>query len=562
MSANGSPGEFDYDWIVIGSGFGGSVSALRLAQKGYRVAVLECGRRYRDEDFAKSAWNLRRYFWMPKLGMRGIFRLTFFKDVMIASGSGVGGGSLGYANTLYRPRPAFFKDRQWGEMADWETELVPHYEEAERMLGVVHYDREGAADHLLREYAEATGVGDTFKVPNVGVYFGEPGKTVEDPFFGGEGPERTGCIRCGNCMIGCRYGAKNTLVKNYLWFAEQAGVEVIPERMVTDIKPLGSEDGSDGYELTSRRSGAWFRRRTGTLKARGVVIAAGALGTNKLLADARHRATLPRLSGQVGAVVRTNSESIQAVTAKNDDHDFTKSVAITSSIYPDPDTHIEVVTYGRGGDLMSRLFTPMTGNGTRVTRPLKWIGAMLRHPLNTLRLLSPFKWSRRTVILLVMQTTDAAMHLVAKRRIFGRGIRLQTEQDPERPNPTFIPVAEDAANWFAKRVNGVAQSSICESTMNIPTTAHILGGAVIGSDPEHGVVDERNRVFGYENMLICDGSAVPANPGVNPSLTITALAEHAMAAVARAPSLEAQAEGRSDSGQAPASDRDLMAKPS
>jgi cholesterol oxidase len=523
--------KYDYDWIVIGSGFGGSVSALRLAQKGYRVAVLECGRRYRDEDFAKSAWNLRRYFWMPKLGLRGIFRLTFFKDVMIASGCGVGGGSLGYANTLYRPRPAFFKDRQWVEMADWESELVPHYQEAERMLGVVHYDREGAADHLLREYAEATGVGDTFKVPNVGVFFGEPGQTVEDPFFGGEGPERTGCIRCGNCMIGCRYGAKNTLVKNYLWFAEREGVEVIPERMVTDLKPLGSEDGADGYEVTSRRSGAWVRRDPNTLTARGVVVAAGALGTNKLLAEARHRGTLPRLSSQVGAVVRTNSESIQAVTAKNDDHDFTKSVAITSSIYPDPDTHIEVVTYGRGGDLMSRLFTPMTGNGTRVTRPLKWIGAMLRHPLNTLRLLSPFKWSRRTVILLVMQTTDAAMHLVAKRRIFGRGIRLQTEQDPERPNPTYIPVAEDAANWFARRVNGVAQSSIAESTLNIPTTAHILGGAVIGSGPERGVIDERNRVFGYENLLVCDGSAVPANPGVNPSLTITALAEHAMEAI-------------------------------
>jgi cholesterol oxidase len=531
VPGNGSPGEFDYDWIVIGSGFGGSVSALRLAQKGYRVAVLECGRRYRDEDFAKSAWNLRRYFWMPRLGMRGIFRLTVFKDVMIASGSGVGGGSLGYANTLYRPRPAFFKDRQWGEMTDWERELLPHYEEAERMLGVVHYDREGAADHLLREYAEATGVGDTFQVPNVGVFFGEPGKTVADPFFGGEGPERTGCIRCGNCMIGCRYGAKNTLVKNYLWFAENAGVEVIPERMVTDLRPLGAEDGSDGYEITSRRSGAWFRRQTGTLTARGVVVAAGALGTNKLLAETRHRGSLPRLSDRVGAVVRTNSESIQAVTAKDDDHDFTKSVAITSSIYPDPDTHIEVVTYGRGGDLISRLFTPMTGEGTRVTRPLKWIGAMLRHPLNTLRLLSPFRWSRRTVILLVMQTTDAAMHLVAKRRIFGRGIRLQTEQDPERPNPTFIPAAEHAAKWFAERIGGMPQSGITESSLNIPTTAHILGGAVIAPDPERGVVDERNRVFGYENLLVCDGSAVPANPGVNPSLTITALAEHAMEAV-------------------------------
>jgi cholesterol oxidase len=522
----------DFDWVVIGSGFGGSVSALRLAEKGYRVAVLECGRRYEDEDFAKSAWNLRRYFWMPRLGLRGIFRMTAFKDVFIVSGSGVGGGSLGYANTLYRARPAFFRDEQWKGLGDWESELDPHYETAERMLGVSTYQGVGPADELLSEYADEIGVSETFKPTRVGAFFGQPGVEVDDPYFGGEGPRRSGCIRCGSCMIGCRHNAKNTLVKNYLWFAEKLGVEVLPERMVTDIRPAGAADGSDGYEVTSRRSGAWLtRRRPQTLTARGVVFAAGPLGTNKLLADCRQRGSLPRLSDRIGYVVRTNSESIQAVTAPDDRRDFATSVAITSSIYPDPDTHVEVVTYGRGGDLMSRLFTPATGPGTRATRPLKWIGAMLRHPLKALRLLWPFGWSRRTVILLVMQTTDAAMRLVAKPRRLGRGVSLQTEQDPERPNPTFIPAAADAAEWFADRIGGTAQSGITESSLNIPTTAHILGGAVIAADPAHGVVDADNRVFGYDNLMVCDGSAVPANPGVNPSLTITALAERAMSHV-------------------------------
>ena len=518
----------DYDWVVVGSGFGGSVSALRLAEKGYKVAVLECGRRFEDEDFAETAWNMRRYFWMPKLGMRGIFRMTLFKDVFIVSGSGVGGGSLGFANTLYRARPEFFKDPQWGELADWGEELRPHYDTAERMLGVADYEGMTPADQLLKEYGEELGVGDSFDHTRVGIFFGTPGREVPDPYFGGEGPARSGCVRCGSCMVGCRHGAKNTLVKNYLWFAERLGVEVVSERAVTEIRPLGCGDGSDGYAVTSERSGAWLRKRRDTVTARGVVVAAGPLGTNKLLADCKHSGALGRLSERLGYVVRTNSESIQAVTARDDDRDFARSVAITSSIYPDPDTHIEVVTYGEAGDAISRLFTPMTGPGTRFTRPLKWIGAMLRHPLQTIRLLWPSKWSRRTVILLVMQTLDTAMRLVPKRRLLGRGVRLQTEQDPERPNPTYIPAAEHAARWFAERIGGIPQSGLTESARNIPTTAHILGGAVIGADSEHGVLDARNRVFGYENLLVCDGAAIPANPGVNPSLTITAKAEHAM----------------------------------
>jgi cholesterol oxidase len=522
---------FDFDWLVIGSGFGGSVSALRLAEKGYSVGVLESGRRYEDEDFAESAWQLRRYYWMPRIGLRGIFRITPFKDVLIVSGSGVGGGSLGFANTLYRARPAFFSHPQWDGLAeDWERELTPHYDTAERMLGVTTYEGIGPADALLRDFAEEIGVAETWSNTRVGVYFGPEGEEVDDPYFGGEGPRRTGCLRCGQCMIGCRHGAKNTLRKNYLWFAERLGVRIDPERTVTDIRPLGPGDGTEGYEITSERSGAVLRRQRRTVRARGIVLAAGALGTNKLLRTCKDRGSLPRLSDRLGELVRTNSESIMAVTAPDDSRDFAKSVAITSSIYPDPNTHVEVVTYGRGGDSVSALFTLMTGQGSRFSRPLLWLGQAVRHPLELLRTFWPFRWSRRTVILLVMQSLDNAIRLVPKRRLLG-GIRLQTEQDPERPNPTFIPVANQVAEWFAERIGGFAQGGLTESLANIPTTAHILGGAVIGSDASTGVVDPRHRVFGYENLLVCDGAAVPANPGVNPSLTITAMAERAMADV-------------------------------
>jgi cholesterol oxidase len=524
----------DYDWLVIGSGFGGSVAALRLAEKGYSVGILECGRRFEDEDFADSSWNFRRYYWMPKLGMRGILRMTLFKDVFVVSGCGVGGGSLGYANTLYRARPQFFADPQWAEMDSWETALAPHYETAERMLGVTDYVGEGPADQLLRDFGVELGVADTYDNTRVGIFFGEPGKEVDDPYFGGEGPPRRGCIRCGSCMIGCRHNAKNTLRKNYLWFAEKRGVEIHPERTVVDVRPLGAADGGDGYAVTSERSGAWFRRRRRSHTAAGVVVAAGALGTNSLLQNCKRSGSLPRLSDRLGELVRTNSESIMAVTAPDDSRDFTKSVAITSSIYPDPDTHIEVVTYGKGADSMSLLFTLMTGPGGRLTRPLQWIAAAIRHPIRLAKTVWPFRWSRRTVILLVMQSLDNAIRLRPKRRLLGRGVRLQTEQDPEKPNPTFIPIANSAAEWFAERTGGTPQGGLTESLLNIPTTAHILGGAAIGPDPERGVVDAAGRAFGYRNLLVCDGAAVPANPGVNPSLTITALAEHAMSRVPEA----------------------------
>ncbi len=520
--------QFDFDWVVVGSGFGGSVSALRLAEKGYSVGVLECGKRFRDEDFPKSTWDLRRYFWAPRLGLKGIFRLTQFKDVAVVSGCGVGGGSLGYANTLYVPPTEFFNDPQWADLEDWERTLAPHYAEAQRMLGVNEVRQDDPADQLLRELGEHLGVGDTYRKTPVGVYQDNPGKTVPDPFFGGEGPDRTGCLQCGRCMVGCPHGAKNTLVKNYLWLAERRGVKIQPERTVTEVRPLGALDGSDGYAITSEHSGLLPGRRKRTITARGVVFAAGPLGTNKLLQRCRLGGALPKVSARLGELVRTNSEMILAVTVPEDyPEDLTRRVAITSSIYPDAHTHIETVTYGKAGDSMSTLYTLLVGDGTKVTRPFKLLGQILRHPGKFARIMWPKGWSERTIIVLVMQTLDNAIALRPKRTRNG-GVRLTTEQDPERPNPTFIPVANEAAEWLAKRTGGIAQSSVSEALFNVPNTAHILGGATIGHSPEDGVVDSRQRVFGYENLLVCDGSAVPANVGVNPSLTIAALAEHAM----------------------------------
>jgi cholesterol oxidase len=522
---------FDHDWLVIGSGFGGSVSALRLAQKGYSVGVLECGRRFADHEFPKSTGDFRRYFWRPRLGMKGIFRISNFKDVAVVSGCGVGGGSLGYANTLYVPPKGFFQDRQWGQMQDWESALAPHYAEAQRMLGVTMNDHDDPADQLLKELGEELGVGDTYKKTPVGVFFGEPGRTVPDPFFGGEGPDRTGCQLCGRCMVGCPHGSKNTLVKNYLHLAERRGVRITPERTVIDVRPLGAGDGSEGYEVESVRSGAWLMKDRRIHRARSVVVAAGPLGTNTLLQKCRLSGSLGRISSRLGELVRTNSEAILAVTVPEGYRDdLVRRVAITSSIYPDANTHIETVTYGNDGDSMRRLYTLLTGDGTRMTRPMKLVGQALMHPRRLWTLLRAKNWSRRTIIILVMQTLDNAMALRPRRGPLG-SFWLQTEQDPERPNPTFIPVANQAAEWFAKRTGGIAQSSVMEALLNIPTTAHILGGAVIGSDVSEGVVDAHQRVFGYENLLICDGSVIPANVGVNPSLTITALAEHAMSFV-------------------------------
>lgn len=526
MTANG----LDYDWIIVGSGFGGSVSALRLSEKGYKVAVLECGHRYADHEYARSAWNLRRFLWAPAVGLRGIFRLTPFRDVFIATGSAVGGGSAVYANTLYRAKPAFFENPQWKGLGDWNEALQPHYDTAERMLGVTTVPFGSDGQELLKEVGEHFGVADTFTRTPVGVYFGEPGKKVPDPYFGGEGPERTGCLKCGACMVGCRHGAKNTLLKNYLWFAEKRGAQVVADCEVTDIRPIGAADGSDGYRVTTRVPGSWFDKGSAIFTTRGVIVAAGALGTNRLLLKCKASGSLPRLSDRLGELVRTNSESILGITLPDDSKAPWNDVAISASIHPRPDTHIEFCTYGERADFISLLLAPLTGNGTRITRPLMLLGSILRHPWRFVKGRWPFGWSRRSLIVLVMQTSDNAIAFRATRGPFG-GFGMRTEQDPEKPNPTFIDVANEAAEWLAERTGGIPHSGFLEAFANIPTTAHILGGAAIGADATRGVVDTRHRAFGYRNFLITDGAAMPANPGVNPSLTITALAEHAMSHV-------------------------------
>lgn len=522
---------YDCDWLVVGSGFGGSVAALRLAEKGYRVIVLESGRRFRDEDFAATTWNLKRYFWMPALGLRGILRLTFFKDIVAGSGAGVGGGSLVYANTLYRAKPAFFRNPQWAELNDWSAVLAPHYDTAERMLGVQTVPFDSAGQQLLKQMGAHFGVEDTWTRTPCAVFFGQAGVKVADPYFAGAGPDRTGCTRCGSCMVGCQVGAKNTLLKNYLWFAEKQGATILPDREVAEIRPLDGGDGSAGYAVATRRPGAWLFGTQRTYRARGVVVAAGAIGSNQLLAQCKHSGTLPHISVRLGQLVRTNSESILAVTLPDDRLKPAEDVAISSSIHPGQDTHIEFVTYGAGGDLMSALFTLLTGPGNRLTRPMRLLGNVLRHPLDFLKTLWPVGWGRRTLVLLVMQTLDNAISFRARRRWFGRGIALTTRQDADKPNPTFIAAGNQAAAWLARHTGGLAQSTLMEAAANVPSTAHLLGGVAIGRDAASGVVDANGCVFGYRKLIVCDGSIMPANPGVNPSLTITALAEHVMSCI-------------------------------
>jgi cholesterol oxidase len=522
----------DTDWVVIGSGFGGSVSAMRLAEKGHRVQILERGEHFRTEqEMPRSSWDLRKYLYVPRLGLRGLFRLTFFKDVFVMSGAGVGGGSLVYAMTLYVPPKAFFEDRQWAGLADWSAELAPHYETAQRMLGVTDVTEDDPADQLLKEYAEEIGVGDSYRKARVGAYLDNPGETTADPYFGGQGPERMGCSRIGRCMLGCPQGSKNSTDKNYLHFAQKFGATIAPGREVTSIRPIGSGDGGDGWEVTHQATGRWWRKDVRVTRSAGVVLSGGALGTNELLARCRHNGDLPNLSPRLGELVRTNSEAILVVTVpKGRVEALTRRVAITSSIYPDPHTHIETVTYGAGGGAIRNLFTVLTGGGTRVTRPLKWLGQLVRHPGWVAELLLKPGWGERSIVVLVMQSLDNSMRLVATPRR-GGGVKLQTQQDPENPNPTFIPAANAFTEWLARKTGGSPGSAVPEALLSIPTTAHILGGAPIGRDAASGVIDRDHRVFGYQNLLVCDGAAVPANVGVNPSLTITALSERAISRV-------------------------------
>lgn len=522
---------FDEDVVIVGSGFGGSVAALRLTEKGYRVRVFEAGRRFADEDFAKTSWDVRRYLWAPALGCFGVQRIHRLPHVMILAGAGVGGGSLNYANTLYEPGAAFFADPQWASIRDWRTALAPHYATARRMLGVVdRYPHDGPVERIMAGAAEDLGVGATFRRAPVGVWFGEPGKRVADPFFGGEGPERTGCTLCGNCMVGCRVGAKNTLVKNYLALAERHGAVIEPLRTVTEVREL--PDG--GFSVTTRRSGAWFRRREQTVTAREVVLAAGTWGTQQILHRMKASGALPRISDAVGRLTRTNSEALDGAVAVRvpERVELARGVAITTSFHVDDRTHVENVRYGPGSNLMGALATVLVpGDRALPGRLAALAGQVLRRPVQALRLASLRRWSERGIIALVMQTADNSLTLSLRRRL-GR-TRLTSAQGHGAPNPSHLPEAHRAARAIAARlqreggVPAAARGSWPE-VFGIPLTAHFLGGAVISGAPEEGVVDEYQRVWGHPGLHVVDGAAVPANPGVNPSLTITALAEHAL----------------------------------
>lgn len=517
----------DHDWVVIGSGFGGSVAALRLAERGHRIAVFERGRAYADEDLPSSASDRRRFVWAPVLGLRGIMRNVLFRDVFSSTQTGVGGGSLMYGGVLFRPHEAFFTHPQWSALADWEEVLEPHYSLAERMLGASATPWNSVTSGLSREVADR--FAGTFTPAPVAVFFGEPGVTVQDPYFGGEGPPRTGCTRCGRCMTGCRVGAANRLTKNYLWFAQKFGARVIAEREVVDVIPLGAPDGSDGYRITTRESRGILRGRRITTTTRGVVFAGGAVGTNALLAECKQRGSLPGLSDRLGHLARTNSEAVLSVLLPEDLGTW-RDVTASSRVIIDGDTQIEFLTYGPGGDFMRLLFTVLVAEGRGLRRLLAWLGLVARHPRRWVSTLQA-GWGARTLMMLVMQPRDNAIRFVAGKRFLGRGSRLTTRADEQRPAPTHIDSGHRVARWLAERTGGIAQGSIFEVFGHRPMTAHVLGGAVIGTDPSSGVVDSHLRVFGYRNMIVCDAAALPANPGVNPALTITALAEHAMSQI-------------------------------
>ncbi len=523
--------DLDFDVLVIGSGFGGSVTALRLTEKGYRVGVVEAGARFEDDDYADTNWSLTRYLFRPEVGCYGIQRIDLLTDAMILSGAGVGGGSLVYANTLYEPLDAFYRDPSWAHIADWKGELEPYYDQAKRMLGVVTNPLRTHADDLMEETAKEMGVGDTFHPTPVGVFFGGPehrgGDSVPDPYFGGAGPARNACIGCGECMTGCRHNAKNTLVKNYLYLAEQQGARVMPLTTVTRL----AQRAGGGYDVDVRYTKAKVGRAAvrRTLTADQVVLAASALGTQRLLHRMKADGTLPKLSDRLGHLSRTNSESILGAFApKTYEADFTQGVAITSSFHPDEDTHIEPCRYGKGSNAMSLINTVLTDGGLDEARWKTWLKAIARDPLGALSVYDVKHWSERTFIALVMQTVDNSITVFPKKsRVTGRW-RLCSRQGYGAPNPTWLPVANTFIRRIADTMGGIPGGSISEP-FEKPMTAHFIGGCTMGQTAEEGVIDPWQRVHGYPGLHVADGSAISANLGVNPSLTITAQSERAMA---------------------------------
>jgi cholesterol oxidase len=530
--------QFDYDYAVIGSGFGGSVAALRLAEKGYRVAVIEQGRRWTEADLPETNWSLSRWIWRPSLGLHGFFGISFFRHFVVLHGNAVGGGSITYGNVLLVPPDRVWRQGSWCGLNDWERVMPGHYATARRMLGATTNRMLGPADLRLKELARGIGAEKSFYRTEVGVFFGndgdEPGTAYPDPYFGGEGPARKSCIACGGCMVGCRHLAKNTLDKNYLHLAEKRGAKVIAESKVVDVRPMGGrEDGADGYRVQFASLARGSRGRRQWVTCRGVVFAASSLGTQDLLFRLRGRGSLPRISGALGTHVRTNAESLIAIRFPGSKTDLSQGVAIGSGIYVDEHTHIEAVRYPNGSDAMSLMATVMTRGRLGRAPRLAWFATLLGHlisrPIATLRALSPWGWARETMILLCMQTLDGHLTMRLKRRWYWPFSRTLTTHG--RRIPTYIPAAHEFAMKAAEAAGGVPQATITEILLNVPMTAHCLGGAAMGRTRAEGVCDGRNRVFGYRNMYICDASMIGANLGVNPSLTIAALTEHAMSHV-------------------------------
>jgi cholesterol oxidase len=520
---------YDYDYIIVGSGFGGSVSALRLIEKGYTVLVVEKGRRWKPEEFPETNWNIRKWLWLPAFRFHGIMKMTFMRHVGILSGVGVGGGSLTYANTLPRPRKAFFQSGSWAGVAEWEKELETHYSEAERMLGATENPGLHDSDEALRAVAAKLGKSKQFEATRVSVFFGEPEQEVPDPYFNGEGPRRKGCNFCGGCMTGCRYDAKNTLDKNYLYLAERAGAVVLPEKKVVRVRPLayqkdsGYEPGESGFRVMIKDTSGFIKHKK-ELTAKGVILSGGVLGTVRLLLNMKRR-YLPGLSDQLGADIRTNNESLSTVHSTQKDKDFSKGVAIGSIFPPDEDSHIEAVRYGSGSGFWKLLGVPMVSGSSVLGRILKLIWSFLSRPRPWLRVYTSRNFAEESFTLLFMQHLDSTLRL--KRGVVNLRSTISSGAAPS----ANIPLAKKLSEATCAEVDGHPYVATTEAILGTPLTAHILGGCVIGRDASEGVIDKNHQVFGYENLYVCDGSAISANPGVNPALTITAMTERAMSKI-------------------------------